>query len=40
MKEVTYFDNFKPKGCDVDGQKAMQVLGGNQWADVYKEAEE
>ena len=39
MKEVTYFDDFKPKGCDVDGHKAMQVLGGNQWGEVYKEAE-
>ena len=39
MKEVTYFDDFKPKRCNVDGQKAMQVLGGNQWAEVYKEAE-
>ena len=39
MKEVTYFDNFKPDGCDVDGHKAMQVLGGNQWAEVYKEAD-
>ena len=39
MKEVSYFENFKPQGCDTDGQRAMQVLGGNQWADVYKEAE-
>ena len=39
MKEVTYFENFKPQGCDMDGQRAMQVLGGDQWADVYKEAD-
>ena len=39
MKEVSYFENFKPQGCDMSGHRAMQVLGGNQWADVYKEAE-
>ena len=39
MKEVSYFENFKPQGCDMEGHRAMQVLGGNQWADVYKEAE-
>ena len=39
MKEVTYFESFKPQGCNIDGHRAMQVLGGNQWGEVYSEAE-
>ena len=38
MKEVTYFEDFNPKGCESAG-RAMQVLGGDQWVDVYAEAD-
>ena len=39
LKEVTFLENFKPQGCSSDSQKAIKVLAGNQWGDVYKEAD-
>ena len=37
MKGVTYFEEWSSEECDANGppQKAMEVLGGNQWIDVY-----
>ena len=38
LKDVEYFDSWSTTECaDNDTpQKAMQVLGGNQWTDVYE----
>ena len=38
MKGVTYFDDWN-SGCDgAQLTKAMEVLGGDQWEEVYAEA--
>ena len=39
MKEVVYIEDFVPEGCSSVPSRAMQVLGGDQWVDVYKEAD-
>ena len=37
MKGITYFDDWN-SGCDgSESHKAMEVLGGDQWEDVYAE---
>ena len=37
MKNVTYFENWT-SGCEgAETTKAIQVLGGNQWHEVYEE---
>lgn len=37
MKGVTYFDDWN-SGCEgAESSKAMEVLGGNQWLEVYEE---
>jgi hypothetical protein len=37
MKGVTYFDSWKPDCSESEQTKAMEVLGGNQWFEVYSE---
>ena len=40
MKDVVYIEEFVPNGCsDVESVRAMQALGGDQWVDVYREAD-
>ena len=39
MKEVVYIEDFVPKDCSSEPTRAMQDLGGDQWVDVYKEAD-
>ena len=39
MKEVTYIEDFTADGCSGESTRAMQVLGGEQWEEVYKEAD-
>ena len=40
MKNVTYVDDWTASGCDgYEPTKAIQVLGGDQWVDVYKIAD-
>ena len=39
MKEVTYFAEFTADGCSGESTRAMQVLGGEQWVEVYEEAD-
>ena len=38
LKNVTYFPEWSPTECETDDApiKAMQVLGGDQWNDVYE----
>lgn len=38
MKGVTYIDNWQSDCSDSEPRKAMEVLGGDQWFDVYSEA--
>lgn len=38
MKGISYFDDWE-SGCDgTESTKAIEVLGGDQWEDVYAEA--
>ena len=40
MKEVVYYEDFVPEDCpNTDSTRAIQVLGGDQWVDVYREAD-
>jgi hypothetical protein len=39
MKEVKYFADFTADGCSGESTRAMQVLGGEQWVEVYEEAD-
>ena len=40
MKNVTYFDTWTTGCSGSESTKAMQTLGGDQWVDVYAEADE
>ena len=41
LKDITYFEDWSSE-CAANGppQKAMQVLGGDQWRDVYEYMDE
>ena len=37
MKDVTYFESWKPDCSQSEPTRAMEVLAGNQWGEVYTE---